>query len=91
MREKCGLARLNERRAKQHKACSDAQKQKTGLIAPFIYLRNLSEYVGRFLLQRRSKQFRVLLTQVRQNRELRFRRLTQRSLNEVYLQRHQLG
>ncbi len=62
-----------------------------GLRAPFIYLCNLSEYVGRFLLQRRSKQFHVLLTQVRQNRELRFRRLTQRSLNEVYLQLHQLG
>jgi len=36
MREKRGLARLNERRAKQNKACSDAQKQKTGLIAPFF-------------------------------------------------------
>jgi len=36
MREKRGLACLNERRAKQHRACSDAQKQKTGLIAPLI-------------------------------------------------------
>lgn len=78
MREKRGLA------------CLDINKN-GALMAPFIYLRSLSEYVGRFLLQRRSMQFHVLLTQARQNRELRFRRLTQRSLNVVYLQLHQLG